>query len=86
MKLKRGRLDDENSRLRRRASARRNSFRNCKLMRAASLGEICASDRTVNAIDGMSALTHDFDVLTDARGAEYPTWRELEKEAGKHLR
>ena len=38
-------------------------------MRAASLGKICASDRTVNAIDGMSALTHDFDVLTDARGA-----------------
>ena len=87
MKLKRGRLDDENSRLRRRAaSARRNSFRNCKLMRAASLGKICASDRTVNAIDGMSALTHDFDVFTDARGAEYPTWRELEKEAGKYLR
>ena len=55
-------------------------------MRAASLGKICASDRTVNAIDGMSALTHDFDAFTDARGAEYPTWWELEKEAGKYLR
>ena len=53
---------------------------------AASLGKICASDRTVNAIDGMSALTHDFDTFTDARGAEYPTWREPEKEAGKYLR
>ena len=51
-------------------------------MRAASLGKICASDRTVNAIDGMSALTHDFDAFTDARGAEYPTCGNWKKRPG----
>ena len=44
-------------------------LRNCKLMCAASLGKICASDHAMNAIDEMSALTHDFDAFTDVRGA-----------------
>ena len=65
---------------------RKTCLRFFKLMCATSLGKICASDHAMNAIDEMSALTHDFDAFMDVCGAEYPTWRELEKEAGKYLR
>ena len=57
-----------------------------KLMCATSLGQICASDHAMNAIDEMSALNRDLKALFDAQGAEYPTWKALEKSAGNYLK
>ncbi len=54
-----------------------------KLMCATSLGKICASDHAMNAVDEMSALNRDLKKFFDENGAEYPIWRELEKENGK---
>ena len=54
-------------------------------MRATSLGKICASDHAMNAVDEMGALNRDLKQFFDENGAEYPVWKELEKEAGKYL-
>lgn len=56
-----------------------------KLMCATSLGKLCASDHAMNAVDEMSALNRDLKGFFDANGAEYPTWRELEKDCGRYL-
>ena len=56
-----------------------------KLMCATGLGKICASDHAMNAVEEMSALNRDLKQFFDENGAEYPVWRELEKEAEKYL-
>ena len=56
-----------------------------KLMCATSLGKICASDHAMNAVDEMGALNRDLKQFFDENSAEYPVWKELEKEAGKYL-
>ena len=57
-----------------------------KLMCATSLGKICASDHAMNATDEMSALNRDLKQFFDEHGAEYPVWRELEKETGDYMK
>lgn len=57
-----------------------------KLMCATSLGKICASDHAMNATDEMSALNRDLKKFFDDNGAEYPVWKELEKEGEKYLK
>ena len=54
-------------------------------MCATSLGKICASDHTMNAVDEMSALNRDLNAFFEENGAAYPVWRELEQEAGRYL-
>lgn len=65
---------------------RKTCFRFFKLMCATSLGKICASDHAMNAVDEMSALNLDLKQFFDENKAEYPVWRELEKEAGEYLK
>ena len=65
---------------------RRTCLRFFRLMCATSLGKLCASDHAMNAIDEMSALDRDLKLFFDENGAEYPVWRELEREAGKYLK
>lgn len=67
------------------AAYRKTCLRFFKLMCATSLGKICASDHAMNAVDEMSALNRDLKRFFDENGAEYPVWKELEKEAGKYL-
>ncbi len=67
------------------AAYRRTCLRFFKLMCATSLGKICASDHAMNAVEEMSALNRDLKGFFDANGAEYPVWRELEKDAGRYL-
>ena len=68
------------------AAYRKTCLRFFKLMCATSVGKICVSDHAMNAIDEMSALNQDLKRFFDANGAEYPVWKELEKEAGKYLK
>lgn len=65
---------------------RKTCLRFFKLMCATSLGKICASDHAMNAVDEMSALNLDLKQFFDENKAEYPVWRELEKEAGEYLK
>ena len=67
------------------AAYRKTCLRFFKLMCATSLGKICASDHAMNAVEEMSALNRDLKGFFDANGAEYPVWRELEKDAGRYL-
>ena len=67
------------------AAYRKTCLRFYKLMCATSLGKICASDHAMNAIGEMSALNRDLKKFYDENGAEYPVWKELEKQAGKYL-
>lgn len=67
------------------AAYRRTCLRFFKLMCATGLGKICASDHAMNAVDEMSALNRDLKRFFDENGAEYPVWRELEREAGNYL-
>lgn len=39
----------------------------------------------MNAVDEMSALNWDLKRFFDENGAEYPVWKELEKECGNRL-
>ncbi len=57
-----------------------------KLMCATRLGKICASDHAMSATDEMSALNRDLEEFFDENGAEYPVWKELEKECGDYLK
>lgn len=57
-----------------------------KLMSATSLGKICASDHTMNAVDEISALNRDLKAFFDENGAKYPVWQELEQEVAKYLK
>ncbi len=68
------------------AAYRKTCLRFFKLMCATSLGKICASDHAMNAVDEMGALNRDLKRFFDEKGAEYPVWRELEKECGRYLK
>ena len=68
------------------AEYRKTCLRFFKLMCATSLGKICASDHAMNAVDEMSALNRDLKHFFDENGAEYPIWKELEKECEKYLK
>lgn len=68
------------------AAYRKTCLRFFKLMCATSLGKICASDHAMNAVDEMSALNRDLKLFFDENGAEYPVWKELEKECGRYLK
>ena len=65
---------------------RKTCLRFFKLICATSLGKICVSDHAMNAVDEMSALNRDIKRFYDEQGADYPVWREMEKDAGKYLR
>ena len=67
------------------AAYRKSCLRFFRLMCATSLGKLCASDHAMNAVEEMSALNRDLRTFFDDIGAEYPVWRELEKEAGRYL-
>ena len=67
------------------AAYRKTCLRFFRLMCATSLGKLCASDHAMNAVEEMSALNRDLRAFFDDIGAEYPVWRELEKEAGRYL-
>ncbi len=68
------------------AAYRKTCLRFFKLMCATGLGKICASDHAMNAVEEMSALNRDIKQFFDERGAKYPVWQELEKDAGKYLK
>ncbi len=68
------------------APYRKTCLRFFKLMCATSLGKICASDHAMNAVDEMGALNRDLEKFFEENGAEYPVWKELEKECGKYLK
>lgn len=68
------------------AAYRKTCMRFFKLMCATGLGKICASDHAMNAVDEMSALNRDLKNFFDKNGAEYPVWKELEKECGSYLK
>ncbi len=68
------------------AAYRKTCLRFFKLMCATGLGKICASDHAMNAVDEMSALNRDLKRFFDETGAEYPVWKELEKECGQYLK
>ena len=65
---------------------RKTCLRFFKLMCATSLGKICASDHAMNAVDEMNALNRDLKQFFDENGAEYPVWRELEKETNGYIK
>ena len=65
---------------------RKTCLRFFKLMCATSLGKICASDHAMNAVDEMNALNMDLKQFFDENGAEYPVWRELEKEMNGYIK
>lgn len=67
------------------AAYRRTCLRFFKLICATGLGKICVSDHAMNAVDEMSALNRDLKRFFDENGAEYPVWKELEKECGNRL-
>ena len=67
------------------AAYRKTCLRFFKLLCATSLGKICVSDHAMNATGEMAALNRDLKQFFDETGAKYPTWQELEKEAGKYL-
>lgn len=51
-----------------------------KLMCSTPLGQICASDHAMNAVDEMSALNAGLHKFYDAQRAAYPVWKALEEE------
>lgn len=65
---------------------RKTCLRFFRLLCATGLGKICVSDHAMNATEEMSALNRDLKVLFEEVGAEYPAWKELEKECGKYLK
>lgn len=65
---------------------RKTCLRFFKLMCATSLGKICASDHAMNAVDEMSALNSDLKGFFDENRAEYPVWKQLEKDCGGYLK
>ncbi len=67
------------------ARYRRLCFRVYKIMCATVIGKICASDHALNAVEEMSALNEDLKKLFEAHQADCPTYRKLEKDAGRYL-
>ena len=68
------------------AKYRQTCLRFFRFMCATGLGKICASDHAMNAVGEMSALNRDLKAFFEENGADYPVWRELEREAGKYLK
>ena len=56
-----------------------------KVMCATVIGEICASDHALNAAEEMSALNEGLKKFFEARRADCPNYRKLEKDAGKYI-
>lgn len=68
------------------AAYRQTCMRFFKLLCATKLGKLCVSDHAMSAVDEMSALNRDLKRFYDENGADYPTWRALEKECGQYLK
>ncbi len=68
------------------AGYRKTCLRFYRLMCATVLGKICISDHAMNAVDEMSTLNRDLKDFFDENNAEYPVWKELEKECEKYLK
>ena len=64
---------------------RKTCLRFFKLLCATPMGKICVSDHAMNAVDEMSRLNRDLKRFFEEHGADYPTWRGLEKETGRYL-
>lgn len=56
-----------------------------KVMCSTKLGELCASDHAMNAVDEMNALNHDMKEFFDAHDAEYPMWKKLERHTNGYI-
>lgn len=56
-----------------------------KLMCVTPLGQICASDHAMNAVDEMSAQNWDMKHYFEEVGASYDAWKQVEKTAEKYL-
>lgn len=67
------------------AKYRKTCFRFFKLMCYTFLGKICLCDHAMNAAEEMSALNKDLKAFFDKNKAEYPVWKELEKDCGNYL-
>lgn len=68
------------------AKYRKTCFRFFKLMCYTALGKICLCDHAMNATDEMSALNRDLKEFFDKNKADYPVWKELERECGDYLK
>lgn len=65
---------------------RKNMLRFFKIAFATKVGKICISDHAMNAIGEMNALNRDLKGFFDKQCAEYPVWRELEKDCESYLK
>ena len=57
-----------------------------KTICSTKIGQICASDHALNAVDEMTAMNEGLKRFYDANGAKYPIYKKLEKDAMKHLK
>ena len=65
---------------------RKTCLRFFRLICSTPLGKICVSEHAMSAVDEMSALNRDLKAFFDENGADYPTWRKLEKDAESYLK
>lgn len=65
---------------------RKTCLRFFRLICSTPLGKICVSEHAMNAIDEMSALNRDIKAFFYKNGADYPVWKELEREAENYLK
>ena len=61
-------------------------YRVHRIMCSTVIGKICASDHAMNAVEEMAAVNEGLKRFFDAHQASYPTYRELEADARKHLK
>ena len=61
-------------------------YRVYRIMCSTVIGKICASDHAMNAVEEMAAVNEGLKRFFDAHQASYPTYRELEADARKHLK
>lgn len=64
---------------------RKTVLRFLKLMCGTCLGEICASQHALHAVEEMKALNRDLKQFFDENHAKYPVWTQLEKDCGKYF-
>ena len=60
-------------------------YRVYRIMCSTVIGKICASDHAMNAVEEMAAVNEGLKQFFDEHQASYPTYRELEADAGKHV-
>ena len=60
-------------------------YRVYRIMCSTRIGKICASDHAMNAAEEMAAMNEGLKGFFDAHRASYPTYRQLEADAWKHL-